>query len=83
MKYYKIKYKTGKQGEYIYPQVVKNVVWTMTQYHVKNKVMIGGTESELSVDGKEAAALSEKAALKLIEEFKKSYPQVSEKGGPG
>jgi len=83
MKYYKVNYKIGKTGDYAYPGSVANVIWNVTQYHGKNKVMIGGTDSDLKADGKQVAALTEKDALRLIEEYRKSYPERADKAGPG
>ncbi len=76
MKYYQVKYNTGKKNEIIYPQAVRETVWKITQNHFRDKVMIGGTESEIMADGKGVKELKEAEASTLIEEFKKSFPEV-------
>ncbi len=75
MKYYKVNYQPGKNNEHIYPPAVRGVVWNLTQYHYKEKVMIGGTEDAVKADEKTVFKLTKKAAIPLIEEYKKSYPK--------
>ena len=79
MKYYKVKYKTGKNNEHIYPPAVKGVVWNLIQNHYREKVLIGSTEDAVQADEKTVFKLTKKAAIPLIEEFKQSYPK-SKKG---
>jgi len=78
MKYYKVMYKLGANKEYIYPSSVTGVVWNLAQYHFTEKSMIGRTDSEVEADGVEVVELIEEEALSLIDEFKKSYPEISE-----
>ena len=78
MKYYKVIYRTGKNNEHSYPPSIKGIVWNLTQNHYQERVMIGGTDDDVVADGKKVIKLTKKAALPLIEEFKKSYPEVKE-----
>ena len=78
MKYYKVIYKIGANKELVYPFSCKGVVWNLAQYHYTENVMIGRTESEVEADGVEVVELTEEEALSLIEEFKKSYPEIPE-----
>ncbi len=82
MKYYNVIYKFGVNNEYIYPSSVEGVVWNIAQYHFTENVMIGRTDSEVEADGVEVVELSEEEALSLIEEFKKSYPEIPEEELP-
>ena len=78
MKYYKVIYKLGTNNEYIYPSGIEGVVWNLTQYHFKEKVMIGRTDSEVEAEGVEVVELTGEEALSMIDEFKKSYPEIPE-----
>ena len=40
--------------------------------------MIGRTDSEVEADGVEVVELTEAEALSMIDEFKKSYPEIAE-----
>lgn len=82
MSYYKLIYNLGANNAYIYPSSVRGVVWTLAQYHYTERVMVGKTEHPVAADGVEVIELSEADALTLIEEFKQSYPKVSEKDMP-
>ena len=61
----------------LYPYGIKRVVWNLAQYHFKDYVMIGRTDSEVEADGVEVVELTEEEALSLIEEFRKSYPEIA------
>ena len=76
MKYYKVIYKLGSNNEYIYPSSVEGVVWNLAQYRFKEHLMIGRTDGEIKADGIEVVELTEEEALSLVEEFKKSYPEI-------
>jgi hypothetical protein len=75
VKYYKISYTLDKNNERVYPKKTKGVVWTLTQDHFDEKLMIGATESKLEADGKSITELTEKQANSLIEEYKATHPQ--------
>ena len=74
MKYYKVLFKTGKNNEYIYPAGVKGAVWNIMQNHFSEKMMVGGTESEVVADGKAVITLTKTKAETLMKEFRESYP---------
>ncbi len=78
MRYYKVLYKIGDLNQRIYPVGVDGVVWSMTQDHYSDNVMIAGTDGKAQVDGETVIELSEQNALALIEEFKKTYPKLRE-----
>jgi len=80
MKYYQVFYEIDPNNEHIYPPAVKGVVWKLTQNHYKEKVMIGGTENAEQADEKTVFKLTKKAAMPLIEKFKKSYPKPKRGG---
>ena len=82
MKYYKVMYKLGANKEYIYPSSIKSVVWNLAQYHFTENVMVGRTDSEVEADGVEVVELTEAEALSVIDEFKKSYPEIPEEELP-
>ena len=44
--------------------------------------MIGRADSEVEADGVEVVELTETEALSVIEEFKKSYPEIAEEKLP-
>jgi len=71
MKYYKVIYKIRKNNDFIYPSSIKRVVWNITQYHFRENVMIGGTESKVEAKGANVEEVTEVEALSLIDEFKK------------
>lgn len=77
MKYYRVEYRMGKRNEHALPDAVREVVWKVTQNHFADQVMIGGTDSKVTADGKGVVELAEKEALQLIEKFKKSFPSVT------
>jgi hypothetical protein len=66
----------------LYPSGIKRVVWNLAQYHFKDYVMIGRTDSEVEADGVEVVELTEAEALSVIEKFKKSYPEIAEEELP-
>ena len=78
MKYYKVIYKIGENTEYIYPPSIKEVIWTIVQYHYKDNVMIGGTDKSVEEDGVDVTELPKDEALSLIEDYKKSFPEIKE-----
>ena len=82
MKYYKVIYKLGANNEHVYPSSIEGVVWNLAQYHFTEYVMIGRTDSEVEADGVEVAELTDEGALSLIDEFKKSYPEIAEEELP-
>jgi len=82
MKYYKVMYKLGANNEHVYPSSIEGVVWNLAQYHFKDYVMIGRTDSEVEADGVEVIELTEQEALSMIDEFKKSYPEIAEEELP-
>lgn len=82
MKYYRVVYRIGENNERIYPSSIKGAVWNIAQYHFTDNVMIGGTESKVEAEGEDVVELTEKKALSQIEEFKNSYPEVSEEELP-
>ncbi len=82
MKYYKVIYKVGRNNEREYPSGIKGAVWNIAQYHFKDNIMIGGTESRIDADGVEVVELTREEALSQIEEFKNSYPENPEEEMP-
>lgn len=81
MIYYKFSYKINN-NERIYPPIIQGIIWRISYYHYTEKSVIGGTEQEIVTEGPEVIRLSDDEALSLIEEFKKSYPQISEEKLP-
>ena len=79
MRYYKVLYEIGHLNQRIYPVGVEGVVWSMTQDHYSENVMVASTDGQAQADGKTVVELSEQDALALIEEFKKTYPKLREK----
>ena len=82
MKYYKVIYKIGNNNVYVYPSGVKGATWNIAEYHFTDNVMIGKTDSDVKADGVDVIKLTEKEASSLIEEFKKSYPEIDEEEEP-
>lgn len=82
MKYFKVIYKLGANNSLQYPSGIKNAVWNIVQYHHTENIMVGGTDSIVEADGVEVIELNENEALSLIEEFKKSYPEIKEEDLP-
>lgn len=77
MKFYKVRYTLGQNGEYIYPKNSIGVVGKNAHYHNTDFVIIGETEEELDADGEQMVKLTKKDAATLIKEFQKSIPARS------
>lgn len=83
MKYFKISYTHDKNNERVYPKKTKGVVWTLTQDHFEEKLMVGATDDKLEADGKNIVELTEKEAKSLIEEYKATHPEPAPPAGMG
>jgi hypothetical protein len=69
MPFYLVKYTKGKNNEYVYPVSLAGVVWrTNISNHIE-MVMVGETDDEVSVDGRDVVALEPAEAERLIEKY--------------
>jgi hypothetical protein len=75
MPYYQVHYSLGENGTYVYPDRIAGVVWKSITYHYTEHEMVGETDAELEVDGKQLTSLASEEARKLIEEYQSSYPK--------
>jgi len=78
MRYYKVLYSIGDFNQRIYPAGVNGVVWSITQDHYSDHIMVAGTQGQSQPNGDSVTELSEQDALALIKEFKETYPKLRE-----
>ena len=78
MKFYKVGYELGPNGQYVYPESTKGVTWRNVHYHNSEHQIIGETESQLVVDGSQVVELTKEDAVTLIKKFKESFPPPPE-----
>jgi hypothetical protein len=78
MNYYKISYSTNDKNERVYPNKMKGAVFSMTQDHASEQVMVAATQSNLEEDGQGIVALTPDDAETLIKEFQDSFPKPPE-----
>ena len=75
MNYYKVHYKLGKNGAYIYPENIKDVVLRNSYSHCNDKVFIAESDAKIDADDKSVILLTEEEATALITEFQNSFPE--------
>jgi hypothetical protein len=77
MNYFKITYTINDKNERVYPKKMKGVVFTGTQDHASEHVMIAATEAKMEEDGKSIVALTAKDAEALVKEFQETFPKAA------
>lgn len=75
MNHYKITYTINARNERVYPAAMKGAVFTMTQDHPSEHLMVAATESDLAEDGTAVVSLAADEAQTLMQQFQDSMPK--------
>jgi hypothetical protein len=75
MGHYLVRYRVGKNKEYVYPTSVQGVAWKSTVYHYTKREMVGETEEAVKAGGKDVVSLKPEEAKRVVKEFAASYPK--------
>ena len=78
MAFYHVKYSIGKNNDYVYPQSVAGIVWSTTVNNNIEMAMVGETDDEVSVDGRDVVALKPGEAKRLITKYCTERPAAPE-----